>query len=356
MDKRVVKVAIVGCGNIARRAHIPAWLENSNAKIVALCDPSQEAIEKVVSRYQLKCDQYNSLDEMLASVKKPDVVDICSPGFLHVEQTQQAMAAGCHVLVEKPPAPSWRVAQELANLAREKGVKLGALLNYRYRDLIVQLKQLSEAGTLGKLTKVYITHHGPLIYTDASWLWNEKKSKYLVWEFGIHFIDILIYLLGTPKRVISVLPFEQPSIGHTTDLEVVIEFESGAVGRLEISSDSTRHSSFFTHINAYGTGMDAFVRWFPASIRLVAGQLNPIGLIFQEIQSVWNIARKILNGSFLKYRNISHYRIIDEYVEWIIEETEYSLSFEKILPTLKLLDKIEEQIPSYRSNESLSIQ
>lgn len=94
--------------------------------------------------------------------------------------------------------------------------------------------------------------------------------------------------------------------------------------------------------------MDAFVRWFPPSMHLVAGQVNPINLIFNEIKSTWSIARKILNGTFLKHRNISHYRIIDEYVDWINSKSDYPLSFDKILPTLQILSEIEKQIPSYQ--------
>lgn len=200
-----LKVGIVGCGNIARRAHIPAWLENPQVEIVALCDPNGASIEQIVNRYHLNCARFSSLESLLSD-NPPDIVDICSPGFLHVEQTTKALESGCHVLVEKPPAPTWESAQILADLAKRRELKLGAVLNYRYRDLVMQLREQVLAGKLGDLVKVHITHHGPLVYTDAPWLWDEKKSKYLIWEFGIHFIDILVYLLGKPKRIINVLP------------------------------------------------------------------------------------------------------------------------------------------------------
>ena len=354
MNNRI-QVVLVGCGNIARRAHVPAWLANPEVDLVALCDPNDAASQQIIDRYHLTCAKYHSLEELLTHTQ-PDVVDICSPGFLHIDQATQALKAGCNVLVEKPPAPSLKAAQDLANLAQHQGLKLGAVLNYRYRDLVMQLKQVADAGTLGQLVKVYITHHGPLIYTDAPWLWDEQRSKYLLREFAIHFIDILVYLLGQPKRIVQVLPIEQSSIGHTTDLEVTIEFANGALGRIEIVADTTRHSSFFTHINAYGTAMDAFVRWFPPSVRLVAGQVNPINLILDEVKSVWDIGSKILRGQFLKHRNISHYRVIDAYVDWIAGREDYPLSFEEILPTLRLLDEIEQQVPSYQKvYSSLSI-
>jgi predicted dehydrogenase len=347
-----IRVAIVGCGNIARRAHVPAWLANSQVEITALCDPSKESKQQILDRFKLSCPTFNTLDELLVQAK-PDVVDLCTPGFLHYTQATQALQAGCHVLVEKPPVPSLAAAQELNALAERQGLKLGATFNYRYRDLVIQLKQLASRGDLGKLQKTYITHHGPFIYGDAPWLWDEKRSKYLLWEFGIHFIDILVYLHGPHKRILSVLPFEQESINHTTDLEISIEFEDGCIGRLEITADTTRHSSFFTHINVYGSAADAFVRWFPASIQVVSGQVNPLGLIWNEIKSTWQIGSMILRGQFLKHRNISHYRLINDYVDWISDKADFQLKFSAILPTLQLLEEIEAQVPTYQAEKNV---
>jgi len=348
---REIRVAIVGCGAIARHAHVPAWLNNREAAIVALCDPETAAADIIRDRHKLSCQTYRSLDDVLER-ERPDVVDICSPGYLHVEQAQRSLEAGSHVLVEKPPASTAAGAEHLARLAASKNLKLGAIFNYRYRDLIVQLKQLSVEGALGDLVKVYITHHGPLIFSEAPWLWNEKKSKYLVWEFGIHFLDILVHLLGPHERVLHVLPFEQPAVGHTTDLEVSIAFAGGAVGRLEITSDSLRHSTHFTHIQAYGTGMDAFVRWFPPLLRTTAGQLTPMKAIGDELKAAWTIGQKLVSGTFLRERNISHYRTIDAYVDWLRGRGTYPVRFEDILPTIRLLEEIGRQVPSYVRDES----
>lgn len=341
-----IRVAIVGCGTIARRAHIPAWLSNHRAALVALCDPSPEATQQVVDRYKLKCQTFRHLEDILAS-SKPDVVDICSPTPYHYPLAKQTLEAGCHVLLEKPPASELEQAVELSALAQSKNLKLGTVFNYRYRDLMIQLKQARDQGLLGEIVKIYITHHGPFVFTDAPWLWNERQSKYLLWEFGIHFLDLLVYLLGPHEKIVHVLPTKQSSVGHTTDLEVMIRFQSGTLGRLEIVADSTRHSSFFTQINVYGTGMDAFVRWFPPSLLLVSGQVNPLALISNEVKALWQLGSKIITGQFLKYRNISHYRLINEYLNWVVDDTDFPLKIENVLPTLFLLSDIERHIPTY---------
>ena len=57
------------------------------------------------------------------------------------------------------------------------------------------------------------------------------------------------------------LPIYQESVETTTGLDVVIRFGNGTLGVLDIMYDLTRHSSYLTHINVFGTGMDTFVRW-----------------------------------------------------------------------------------------------
>jgi predicted dehydrogenase len=342
-----VKVAIVGCGTIARRAHLPAWLAEPRATIAALCDPSPEATRQLRERYHLDCLEYPHLDELLAE-HRPDVVDICTSTPFHYPLARQAIEAGCHVLLEKPPAQNLAQAEELGELAKAPGVKLGVVLNYRYRDLIQRLKQTQQDGLFGEIVKINITHHGPLVFGDAPWLWNEKESKYLLWEFGIHFVDILVHLLGPHEEVAWVRPTVQPALGHTTDLEMLVQFAGGATGRLEMIADTTRCSSFFTHIEVYGTAMDAFIRWFPQSFRLVAGQVNPLALVYDEFKAVLQMGTSLLLNRFLKQRNISHYRLVSSYVDWLMDKEEFSLTMEKALPTIRLLSDIEQLIPSYQ--------
>jgi predicted dehydrogenase len=342
------RVAVVGCGNIARRAHLPAWLADPRVTVAALCDPSPDATKMIRERYNLDCPCYLHLEDAIAG-HQANVVDICTNTPFHYPLARLAIEAGCHVLLEKPPAQTLTQAMELGDLAKAQGVKLGVVFNYRHRDLVQRLKQTQESGTLGEIVKINITHHGPFVYGDAPWLWDEKKSKYLLWEFGIHFLDILVYLLGSHEEVTWVRPTVQPEIGHTTDLEVVVQFARGATGRLGIIADSTRCSSFFTHIEVYGTARDAFIRWFPPSFRVVSGQVNPLALVYDEFKSVWNMGMSILLNRFLKQRNISHYRIISSYLDWLTGTAEFPLTMDKALPTIRLLSDIERLIPSYQT-------
>jgi predicted dehydrogenase len=321
-------------------------MERPGVQVVGLCDPDPDAVERLRQKLKMRVPSYAGLEELLQEVR-PDVVDICTPGFLHAEQASAALEAGCHVLVEKPPVSNVSQALDLSALAAGRGRKLGALFNYRYRDLVMELKGAADSGLLGKLVKVNITHHGPLVFTDAPWLWDEARSKYLLWEFGLHFVDILVHLLGPAEEVLHVHAFEQPALGHTTDLDIAVRFAGGTVGKLEITADTTRHSSALTRIDAYGTAQDAFVRWFPPQIRFRASTDNPLGIIGDELRSAWFVANKLLRNQFTRHRNISHYRVINAFADWVAGGEEYPLTFDRIVPTIELLCEIEKRVPSY---------
>ncbi len=342
------KVAILGCGGVARHAHVPAWLAQNDVKIVALCDKDGAAAGALKDRFHLDARVYTSLEAMLAE-SDANVVDICTPGFMHKDQARICLMAGRHVLVEKPPVMGTADALELIELAKTRNLKLGAVLNYRYQDLMLEAKRHVDSGVLGTITKISVVHHAGNVYGEAPWMWNESRSKYLLYEFGVHFIDSLVYLCGPHAEILHVLPMRARTCDDTTDLHVAIRFASGAVGFLELTSDFTKHSSHLTTYSVYGTGMDMFIRKFPAMVRLASGVVNPLDVLAAEVKAIKELAIKIGTGQFLKWRNVSHQRVITLFDAWVKGGAEYPLALANILPTIRLLEAIEAHIPAYQA-------
>jgi UDP-N-acetylglucosamine 3-dehydrogenase len=341
-----LRVAIVGCGAVARHAHCPAWIESPWAEIVACCDPDENSIRRLFPHTRSQVAPYPSLDALLEH-EKIDIVDICTPGFLHSEQALKAIDAGCHVLVEKPPVMNTAELRMIVDAAGRRGVNAGAMFNYRHRDLVMQISNAAAAGHIGTITRINITHHGSFVFGDAPWLWDEGRSRYLLWEFGIHFIDLLVHLLGPAESIMHVHAFAHESVGHTTDMDISVRFRSGAIGHLEIAADTTRHSSSLTRIDVYGSAQDCFVRWFPPLFRLRSGVDTPMAIMADEIRAAWSVASKLLRGEYIRHRNISHYRCIGAYVDWIRNGGTSPLSFESIEPTISLLELITAEVPGY---------
>src|SRR5688572_9099980 len=98
----MLKGAIIGFGQVAEKAHVPAWARLKDAAITAVAEssgPRRDAARRLLPQAAL----YDDPEDMLRR-EKPDFVDIATPPFLHAPQAELALSHGCHVLCEKPLA------------------------------------------------------------------------------------------------------------------------------------------------------------------------------------------------------------------------------------------------------------
>lgn len=349
------KIGILGCGAITRHSHIPAWLSCDDVRIEALCDTNKENMDSLADRFSLHCPRFTSLEDMLANIDI-DVVDICTPGFLHYEQARACLLAHKHVLVEKPPVLALEHAQDLIEVAQHSGVKIGTVFNFRYYDIMLRAKKYVDNGLVGKITRMSIVHHGGNIYCGPQWMWREMRQECLLYDFGIHFLDAAVHLCGPHAEVLDVRCFESTHTREITGLNIDVAFMNRAVAHIDLGADMTQHSSHITEFSIYGTAMDMFIRRFPPAVRLVAGIPNPLDILGNDIKAVWDIGSQLLRSTFLSYRNISHLRVIRCFNSWIQHNTECPLSLTASLPTIKLLNDIKTQIPvpdSYKSSRNV---
>lgn len=134
-----------------------------------------------------------------------DVVDICSPNFLHLEQAKAAIAHGAHVYCEKPLAMNTAEAREMAALAEEAGVLTHVAFVLRYLPAIRQMKALVEAGEIGDV----FHFRGQLLHGSyvnparpMSWRLRMKQSGGGAFaDLGAHIIDLSRYMLGDVAAV-----------------------------------------------------------------------------------------------------------------------------------------------------------
>src|SRR5437899_2640489 len=113
-----LRAAIVGAGAIARE-HLRCLATLPEARAVAVCDLSAAAAEMASERYGVP-DAFTTVGEMLERIR-PDVVHVTTPPSAHAGVAFEALAAGAHVIVEKPLAPSPVDAEGLIQRARSAG-------------------------------------------------------------------------------------------------------------------------------------------------------------------------------------------------------------------------------------------
>jgi predicted dehydrogenase len=160
-------------------------------RLAAICDPAEDRLAATGERYR-DAARYSQLAQLLDS-DEVDAVVLATPAFLHAPHVRAALAAGKHVLVEKPLALSISDCDDLAERAATSNLTLMVGHTFVYSEPVRYLRRLIRSGELGRILYAY-AHRLNLgvIREDLNALWN----------FGPHDVSILLYLLERmPERV-----------------------------------------------------------------------------------------------------------------------------------------------------------
>ncbi len=232
---RRLRVGVVGGG--IGLDHIRSYRELPDLYSVdAFCDVDPSRADRVRRDFGIERIA-TSLDELLDV--DLDVVDICTPSSLHYAQASKALAAGRHVVVEKPLAGSLAEADRLAELERKSGKRLSPIFQYRFADGIAQLLHLRQSGLAGRayVTTVETHWRRDAAYYDNPWRgrWATELGGTLI-THAIHSHDLLTFVLGPVRSVFA----------RTATLVNPIETEDCAVLLLEMADGSFATSSTTT--------------------------------------------------------------------------------------------------------------
>ncbi len=194
-----LKVAVISCGMISNKAHIPSYqYYPGRCEVVAVCDLNEEACEATVRRFNIP-HWYKDVEEMLVK-EKPDLVSVCVPNGFHKSMTMLALSHGCHVLCEKPVALNYQDAKEMFDYAGEKGKTLVACQVLRFYPEYLFAREMSENGTLGDV------YYSEFAFTRRrgvpKWGAFHKKSASgggALCDLGVHMIDAGLWIMGCPE-------------------------------------------------------------------------------------------------------------------------------------------------------------
>ena len=149
MDKKRLKVGIIGCGGIANGKHMPSIKAVNMADMVAFCDLIEERAVKAAKEYGVPgAKVYTDYKELLAD-PEIDVVHVCTPNRSHADISIDAMHAGKHVMCEKPMAKSAADARRMVAAAKETGA-------------IVTTEEANVLGGLGAAVAEYLSENYPV--------------------------------------------------------------------------------------------------------------------------------------------------------------------------------------------------
>ena len=153
MDK--IKVAVIGCGTIANSAHIPAYMKNEKAEIKYFCDIIPERAHAAVEKYGCGI----AIEDYHVALNDPEVqaVSVCTPNYMHMQISCDAMRAGKDVLCEKPAARTYAEALEMQKVQHETGRILNIGVVNRFNDSVNRIKDIIDSGELGELYSIYVS-------------------------------------------------------------------------------------------------------------------------------------------------------------------------------------------------------
>lgn len=249
-----IRVGLVGAGAVAQVAHLPAYRNQRNVELIALCDTDRAKLRALGERTGVRYT-VGSLEELLA-IDEIDAVDICLPNDLHRDAVVRSLEAGRHVICEKPLALTPRHVQEIIDAQSASGKQVLVGMNHRYRGDSILLKRFVEDGALGEI-----------VYARAGWLrrsdpfnkgaWYYQRDRAgggVLMDLGVQLLDLVLWFCEYPRPLSVVAHF----VGGRDENDVeesavaMLMCESGVTISIETSwrflLEADRHD-----LNLFGT-------------------------------------------------------------------------------------------------------
>ena len=191
----VVRAGVIGCGywgpNLVRN-----FAFHDQARVVAVCDAVPERAQRVARMYNIPLATTDPTE--VIDSPDVDVVVVATPARTHALLAKAAIEAGKHVVVMKPLTTSTEDAEELVELAAQRGVILAVDHTFVYTGAVRMIRELVEAGTLGEIYYVDSVRINLGVF---------QSDVNVIWDLAPHDVSIIDYVLG------GILPTQVSAVG-----------------------------------------------------------------------------------------------------------------------------------------------
>lgn len=230
-----IKFLIVGMGNIGTR-HAQHIIDNPQAELVGICDTNPMRTE----HYGKNISVFEDVKEMLKHTDA-DVLNVCTPNYLHERHTVLGLEHSVHTVVEKPMAMTTKECDNMIGAALKHGKKIFAVKQNRYNEPVSIVKRLIEENKLGKVYFIQVNcfwNRSDEYYAQSEWRGKKAKDGGCLFTQFSHFVDILYYLNGTIHDVQGNI--NNYAHGHNTEIEdtgsFVMKATNGAMVNFNFST------------------------------------------------------------------------------------------------------------------------
>jgi predicted dehydrogenase len=336
-------IGIIGSGGIAQGAHMPGYklCEDLGARMLAVSDVNPETAHSAAHNFGVPHVFTDYRD--LLKMEEIHAVSICTPNYLHMQPTIDALEAGKHVLVEKPLAMNAIEGKAMVEAARRTGKKLQVGFMKRFESQAQALKRFIDAGEMGE---IYFARAQAMrrrgipgwgVFTQ-----KDKQGGGPLIDIGVHILDLTLWLMGHPKPllcsgqtyakfghrsgVVGLLGQWDPSTFTVEDFAVgLVRFDNGATLVLESAFVANQELRDVMNTELFGTEGGC--------------SYNPCKMFFEKHQTLIDATPAYLPD--VK----AHHAEIRSFVDAIVHDKPVPVTGEQGLMTTQIIDAI------YRSTE-----
>lgn len=230
-----VRIGVVGAGAIAQVAHLPALARSRGAQLVAVCDNDGPKASALGERFGVH-DVYTDIEDLLEGAEL-DAVVLTTPNHLHEPHALSALAAGVHVLCERPLALTSRGVERILAASSRTGRMVAVANNHRFRSDVQALSSFLRGGELGKLNGIRALHH-ELRQKREGWRYRRAEAGGGAFtDLGLPQLDLALWLGDYPEPVRVSAHMERARGAGTVDESMLafIECASGMTVTVDVS-------------------------------------------------------------------------------------------------------------------------
>jgi len=232
---RKIRIAIVGCGRIAKNHFGAIEKHADNLELVALCDSNPHILEEHQQQY--KVSGYRRLEELL-NAEKIDLIVLCTPSGLHSAQAILAAQYGVNVMTEKPMATRWHDGVDMVKACDAARVRLFVVKQNRRNATLQLLKSAVDKKRFGRIYMVNIN----VFWTRPQEYYDSAKWRG-TWEFdggafmnqASHYVDLVDWLIGPVESLQAYTCTLARNIEVEDTGVVSIKWRSGALGSMNVT-------------------------------------------------------------------------------------------------------------------------
>lgn len=232
-----IRIALVGCGRIARRhADLLGRGQIAGAALAAVCDIKRERADRLAAEFGVPA--FADMHEMMSTVA-PDAVAVLTESGLHAEHAIALARHGKHVIVEKPMALTLQDADAMIRACDDAGVRLFVVKQNRFNVPVVKAREALEAGRFGKMVlgTVRVRWCRPQAYYDQDpWRGTWALDGGVLTNQASHHVDLLEWMMGDVDSVFAMASTRLAKVETEDTAVVALRFASGALGVIEATT------------------------------------------------------------------------------------------------------------------------